>query len=486
MNFKKYDDYGVLNIAQGGWDQVGGYVVRMTPGSGIYYTARISQIDYVPIGHPDKIIVSGIANKAIEVSVLTLRNDNYIIAELGWRDNGSEFTLGTYDKLAIGFRYQDNTNITPNDVNDKKVYNWADTPHYIHNTSTDTITTLPAVLYPTGTTATVGLKGQAVQSGTPTPTTPIQPQECGELEENVAIIDNQSDTINNSYYKDIRLTDVLKAGTYTVSYSFNSRTGAAYTSSIGRGNSSAYLGDIVDIFVQNTPAKIVRTITLTKDECVWARFLRSVTPSTFSYNVSNIRIEEGNVSYGYKIPISSANTTTPIYLGEVETTRRIKKYEFTGQENWSYTSTGRVYMTMTSQMRFINPICTHYKGVVVTGYAALNDGEITVSINNQLAVYDTARPTAEDFKAYLAQQYAAGTPMTIWYVLKTEETGIVNEPLRKIGDYADSVSGITIPTIAGANTISVDTQVQPSEVSVNYKGWHPVQSVHEAENGQWD
>lgn len=130
MNIKKNVDYGVLNITQGGWNQVDGYVVRIQPSGGIYYTARICQIDYVPTGHPDKIIVSGIANKAIEVSVLTLRNDNYIIDEIGWKANGSEITLGTYDKLAIGFRYQDNTNITPNDVNDKKVYNWIDS-HYI-------------------------------------------------------------------------------------------------------------------------------------------------------------------------------------------------------------------------------------------------------------------------------------------------------------------------------------------------------------------
>ena len=130
MNFDKYVDYGVLNIEQGGWNQVDGYVVRVNPDVGIYYTARISQIGYVPTGHPDKIIVSGIVNKTIEVSVLTLRNDNYVIADLGWRANGSEFTLGTYDKLAIGFRYQDNTNITPNDMNDKKVYNWIGS-HYI-------------------------------------------------------------------------------------------------------------------------------------------------------------------------------------------------------------------------------------------------------------------------------------------------------------------------------------------------------------------
>lgn len=56
-------------------------------------------------------------------------------------------------------------------MNFKKRVNgsWTDTPHYVHSTSTDTLTTLPAVVYPNATTATVGLKGNTSQaSGTTT------------------------------------------------------------------------------------------------------------------------------------------------------------------------------------------------------------------------------------------------------------------------------------------------------------------------------
>jgi hypothetical protein len=60
--------------------------------------------------------------------------------------------------------------------------------------------------------------------------------------------------------------------------------------------------------------------------------------------------------------------------------------------------------------------------------------------------------------------------VVIWYVLATPETAIVNEPLAKIGDYADELSstdaGVTIPTAKGGNTLSVDTTVQPSEMSI--------------------
>lgn len=72
---------------------------------------------------------------------------------------------------------------------------WVDS-HYIMGTSTDTITTLPADLYPNDTTATVGLKGQMEQSGTPSPLHPIQPSECGERTGNFLAANSTSATVN--------------------------------------------------------------------------------------------------------------------------------------------------------------------------------------------------------------------------------------------------------------------------------------------------
>jgi hypothetical protein len=85
---------------------------------------------------------------------------------------------------------------------------------------------------------------------------------------------------------------------------------------------------------------------------------------------------------------------------------------------------------------------------------------------------DTNQTTLADFKSYLAAQYAAGTPVTVWYVLDEPETDIVNEPLMKIGDYADTVSceqaGVQIPTNKGSTTVDVDTTLKPSEVYIKY------------------
>ena len=81
--------------------------------------------------------------------------------------------------------------------------------------------------------------------------------------------------------------------------------------------------------------------------------------------------------------------------------------------------------------------------------------------------------TVAGLKEYLAAQYAAGTPVTVWYVLAKPETAIVNEPIMKIGDYADTVSfaqaGVTIPTVNGENVLDVPTTVPPSEVWIRGK-----------------
>jgi hypothetical protein len=71
-------------------------------------------------------------------------------------------------------------------------------------------------------------------------------------------------------------------------------------------------------------------------------------------------------------------------------------------------------------------------------------------------------------------------------VLATEETAVVNEPLMKIGGYTDTVSGITIPVTAGGDTLSVDTTVQPSEMTANYEGWHSVADVREKSRNLFD
>lgn len=180
----------------------------------------------------------------------------------------------------------------------------------------------------------------------------------------------------------------------------------------------------------------------------------------------------------YKLPILSNSTVTNIYLGEVQTTRCVRKSIFDGTENWRTTMEANVHVFFIPNSQIPNNeiLCTHY---TVRNWSGLKnyDNSINVSytyapqsINVRMDTYNTV----SDFKSFLAAQYAAGTPVTVWYVLEEPETGIVNEPLMKIGDYADTVSmeqaGVSIPTNNGSTVIDYDGTLKPSEMYIKYLG----------------
>lgn len=384
---------------------------------------------------------------------------------------------------------------------------WHDTPHYIHNTSTDTITTLPAVIYPTGTTATVGLKGNTLQSSIPSPTSPIMPQGTGERTGNLLQIPDAAETTKNgvtyhvkgnSLYIDgistaafginIRNAFTLKAGTYTnqmygftrrrIYYSFNNVSATMCTSDVDLYKTFTIAEDTT---YANALVWINNGVTFNNEKIDFALF-ESEVPKDFE-------------PYGVKIPISPAGQTTPVYLGDVNTTRRVKKLVLTGEETgWANVGGNAPYrLAITGIATSLSTLsiewyCSHYLSLATNDSWASYDYCIsrTSTTAQSLQFRDVTKGDITAFKQYLAQQYAAGTPVCVWYVLANETTAVVNEPLMKIRDYADTVSGITIPTIAGANTIDIDTTLKPSEVSVNYHGWHPVSAVHERESGAWD
>ena len=359
------------------------------------------------------------------------------------------------------------------------------------------------------------IDGNMSQTGTPTPTTPIQPSECGDMSSNLwsyhpditsggvrLLWDGEKINYSNTCTQAANSTMVidLKKGTYTLKVNANRIP-------VDNDNSC------VDIFHQSSGLlkritnrnAVNGKVTFTLDDDLSNVSLRIRVNKGTNYDGFEIRpmlnIGETSLPYDvygqYKIPISSADTTTNIYLGEVETTRKIKKLVLTGEEAWvkSGTASNTFYTNVSGYLRrrgVVITICSHYISQAnINAGAEMQDGNVSFYANlgqpsEYFYIRDSHLATVADLKTFLAQQYAAGTPVIVWYVLAEPTTGIVNEPLRKIGDYADEVSGITIPTITGANTIDVDTTLKPSEVSVNYKGWHFIQSLHRFNGSSWD
>lgn len=323
------------------------------------------------------------------------------------------------------------------------------------------------------------IDGNSVQSGTPTPDNPVMPQGTGERTGNLVAAEanhtNPMVGLSAVWKKDSSEMIIngkatggdsarfakfeLDAGTYTLSI-----TGLDET---GWGKTGFYLSGVDTARVQG-----VRTYTIAEPTIARLQFV--VALSDVSYENRKVTIMFTKTStplpyepYGIKIPISSANTTTPVYLGEVETTRKIKKYEFTGQEAISQGSENYYTSLPAPGVPYSNVYCTHN----VYGACRVNNngGYIWFKISSW-----SDYATAEDLKAFFQQEYAAGTPVTVWYVLATEETGIVNEPLMKIGDYADTLSyaqaGEDVPTNEKPTetVIDVPTSVKPSEGYIKY------------------
>lgn len=197
----------------------------------------------------------------------------------------------------------------------------------------------------------------------------------------------------------------------------------------------------------------------------------------------------------YKLNPTVNGTEHPIYLGQAPTTRRIKKLVLTGNEDWRLWPIGQTaieryyYKWGKATPSDYGLICTHFPFSMSDGnFEHIRLGGIS---RDELIFYisKTIVSTLNDLKSYLAAQYAAGTPVTVWYILAEPETAVVNEPLMKIENYADTItmtqSGVTIPTSDGDNTISFGTTVQPSGMNATFKGWHPVSSPKTYDGNDW-
>lgn len=320
------------------------------------------------------------------------------------------------------------------------------------------------------------ISGNLSQTGTPTPQNPIQPQECGEMTGNLFDENYPNIKVATPVYRSIYVGD----GTFTLSTTTAQHVSIAnlflLAGNVGGGASTQDNG------VWNGNPRTVTAV----DGYVTIGYRYYENDETSDPRSNDVMLNTGSQPlpyepFGIKIPISSANTTTPIYLGEVETTRKIKKLVLTGDEEWTkgnypkpnsyqfYISKEVYFPDAKSTISNGESFCTHFISQNTAGGLAWG-----VKFNIYMPISDLPEnATADDFKAYLAAQYAAGTPVAVWYVLETPTTGIVNEPLRKIGDYADTVSyeqaGVQIPTNRGNTVIDVETTLKPSQMYIKYQ-----------------
>ncbi len=316
------------------------------------------------------------------------------------------------------------------------------------------------------------MKGNGSQTGTPTPDNPVMPEFVGVRTGNLFDKDKAPSQI---YITDsvqrIGVEIPLGAGTYSLS-----------------GGSSVSYCKVKYGGTYGTPfsTNAHRTLELPESGSI---LVYAANEGDYS-GTQGIMLNSGSTAlpyepFGYKIPISCGGQTVPVYLGQVSTVRRIRKRVFDGSttiNDYAGSETGVGFVAQAQGMLGSRTLgrSTHFR-TQSTGVGSKDDG-VTYGINNTSLYFTFSANSVNAYnlsdlasiKQYLADQYAAGTPVTVWYVLATPETGITNEPLCKIGDFADELhsedASVTIPTIKGQNTLTVETELQPSEMTITYKG----------------
>ena len=170
-----------------------------------------------------------------------------------------------------------------------------------------------------------------------------------------------------------------------------------------------------------------------------------VAPDTFSLTVNGVSIEIASGLFALK---NKDGTVFADVLDAVSKTitYRVRKLTFTGAEAFTYSQYYGNIFTIENAADYHNSssnydktcgaICSHFTlfnygnitpaGAYKNGYFGLNENGN--EINFGYCPDGETQATPEQLQAYFAEQYAAGTPVTIYYILAAEKTEAVSIP----------------------------------------------------------
>lgn len=159
--------------------------------------------------------------------------------------------------------------------------------------------------------------------------------------------------------------------------------------------------------------------------------------------------------------------TTPIYLPTPLMSDEVLRSDSTEETHWTKTiltgdeeiiiyhrdNTLGVYSdVISSDNTLVDVKCSHairdaYKYLSMT---CTSNRIFWIGILTELNM-----TTVDEFRVWLKEQIANGTPVTIWYKISTPTTNTITVP--------------EIPTLTGNSIIDVDTEVKPTNMSITYK-----------------
>lgn len=344
--------------------------------------------------------------------------------------------------------------------------------------------TLPAVITGTKTGYLHGYKiyGNLTQNGTPTPSDPIVPSECGERTTNLLnfadLIAAPEGIIENITFPHL-LEITLKPNTTYTMYS----NGYGYEYGDADTNRSMYFNGInnSDCVYVNHPSS--KTTDSTGKLAIGFMSQRT-NGQQYINNTAQVWIVEGSTPlpyepYGYKLPLLSGSTPVDIYLGESQTTRRIGKIDLS-ELPWVVIASPGLWRTTSIPNIKYTSVNTELGDGIAEKYVMHIGSGMSTALN--CIAIDTAQVSVNT-----GSNSIKPTGM-FYYALATPETAVVNEPLRKIGNYADTIdstrTSAQIPTSANSTTISWGGQgLAPSQFD-SVQEWVTI-PTYKRVNGEW-
>lgn len=213
---------------------------------------------------------------------------------------------------------------------------------------------------------------------------------------------------------------MIEAGTYTLS------SGSAIPTGIGLSLREANDQSTNLLRISNGQSAATGTIAYNGDAYVYISINSGTTASNLTIYP---QLEAGSKATAYE-PYQGMTTALEdgdsLDLATGELIRRWKRLELDGTEAWTFAGTNdhgisNFYTPLTDPYVSKPPtwMCTHYPNQN-TLFADTTDRGIMLSAGYTAYIRETYT-TVEDFKAYLAAQKEAGTPVTVLYRLKKPE-----------------------------------------------------------------
>lgn len=326
--------------------------------------------------------------------------------------------------------------------------------------------------------------GETIQNGTPSPDYPVDVQGVGE--KTVNLLDMTSQNIIDKYSLN-KYGSEVQDNFFCITDFLEIEPNTYYTINItNRGGGSHYscFYDENKNFISSHRASGVQTeekyTYLSPNNAKYIRCsLMSITmypKYAASYMLTNTEtIPPEYIPYGseiYRIPVTIGNTTTPIYIGsdplyrvgeyadEIRSdgtvVRKVIEQTLMGYGDpggWSSWGNSRwAYVPPRDVPKIVNDdssISNYYrKGTENQQYFQWYN-----YIGQMIGFFkDTRFNTITEFRDYVKSLYDSGNPLKIYYILETPTTEQVTVP--------------SLSTIVGDNTLTVDTTVKPSAVSI--------------------